>query len=333
MKKSLIALAVLASAAGAASAQSSVTVYGRVYLGMVKDTQGQSARLDAANGTSQVGFRGQEDLGGGLKATFDLRHRFSAESGNNDGTANARPFWQGSSKVGLAGGFGSVEVGRMLTAFRAPVDTVDPWVTTTVGSTASLATGYATDPRQPDGAGLGRADVITYTSPTFGGLSGALSYGPKTSAAVVPRTVGAKALISTWLQYANGPIYVGGGYEQNRADDDVAAIMASYDFGVAKLLGGYSQVDTVAITGSERENWSIGVIAPFGAAVLKAGYSRSEAERTEAKTTKAAIGAEYNLSKRTYLYTTFARNKGPAVTGVTGAPAKNAWDLGLSHSF
>src|SRR5688572_19055288 len=98
MKKSLIALAVLA-AAGAASAQSSVTVYGRVVAAVMK-TPGASARIDTTNGTSQLGFRGVEDLGGGLKATFDLRHRFATESGMNDGTVNGRPFWQGSSKVG-----------------------------------------------------------------------------------------------------------------------------------------------------------------------------------------------------------------------------------------
>src|SRR5215203_3308094 len=98
MKKSLVALAALA-VVGAASAQSSVTVYGRVVMGLMKDTNGQSARLDTINALNQLGFRGVEDLGGGMRATFDLRHRFSAESGGMDGTLNARPFWQGSSKV------------------------------------------------------------------------------------------------------------------------------------------------------------------------------------------------------------------------------------------
>lgn len=332
MKKSLVALAALA-VVGAASAQSSVTVYGRVTTGLIKDTNGQGARIDAANGTSQVGFRGVEDLGGGLKATFDLRHRFSAESGNNDGTLNARPFWQGWSKVGLAGGFGSVEIGRMLTALQGPVNASDPWGTETVGSVAVLPAGYVTDARQPDGGGLGRTDVITYSSPNFGGFSGAFSFGPKTSAAVTPRTVGAENLISLWLQYAAGPLLVGGGYEQNRADDDLTAVLASYDFGIAKLMAGYGTVDTAAVAGSNGRNWNLGLVAPVGAFTAKAGYSRVRAEGTGARTTKFSVGAEYNLSKRTYLFTTLARNRGAAFTGLAGAPARNAFDLGISHSF
>src|SRR5688572_21777251 len=225
MKKSLIALAVLA-AAGTASAQSSVTVYGRVVAALMKQP-GTSARIDTSNGTSQLGFRGVEDLGGGLKATFDLRHRFSVESGNNDGTLNARPFWQGSSKVGLAGGFGSVEIGRMLTALQGPINLSDPWGTETVGSTAVLASGYSADSRQADNGGLGRTDVVTYNSPNLGGFSGSFSIGPKRSNAAggALASTGVENLYSLWLQFANGPIFVGGGYEQNRSDDNVAAIL------------------------------------------------------------------------------------------------------------
>jgi len=331
MKKSLIALAVLA-AAGAASAQSSVTVYGRVVAAVMK-TPGTSARIDTTNGTSQLGFRGVEDLGGGLKATFDLRHRFATESGMNDGSSNGRPFWQGSSKVGLAGGFGSVEIGRMLTALQGPVNLSDPWGTETVGSTAVLASGYATDPRATsgtalDGAGLGRTDVITYNSPNLGGFSGSFSVGPKRSAAAGGAAIstGAENLYSLWLQFANGPIYVGGGYEQNRFDDNLTAILGSFDFGVAKVMGGYSQVDTVAIAGEKRKNWNLGVAAPLGAAVLKAGFANSEAEGTGTETRTLSLGAEYNLSKRTYLFTTASRSRTAGVTG-------SSFDVGISHSF
>lgn len=326
MKKSLVALAALA-VVGAASAQSSVTVYGRIAIGIVKDTNGQSARLDNSNGTNQLGFRGVEDLGGGLKATFDLRHRFSPESGSMDGTGNARPFWQGSTKVGLAGSFGSVEIGRMLTALQGPVSGSDVFSTETVGSVHNLPTGYATDFRGPDGSGLARSDVITYTSPNMGGFSGALSYGLKTSAMVTPRTVGAKSLISLWLSFANGPVYVAGGYERNRSDDNIAAILGSYNFGMAKVMAGYSTIDTVAIAGSKSKAFNVGVAAPFGATTLKAGYGQTKAEGTGLKTKKLGIGAEYALSKRTYLFTTYGRTK-PAVGSKI-----NGFDLGVSHSF
>ena len=109
MKKTLIALAAVA-ATGAAFAQSSVTLDGVVELGVVNPAGANTpTRLDAANGASQIRFRGTEDLGGGLKANFVLAQRLSLESGGNDGTANGRPTFQGESTVGLSGGFGSIE--------------------------------------------------------------------------------------------------------------------------------------------------------------------------------------------------------------------------------
>ncbi|WP_119156813.1 porin [Caldimonas tepidiphila] len=329
MKKSLIALAVLGAFAGAASAQSSVTVYGRVNLGLVKD-QGVSTRIDASNGANRLGFRGVEDLGNGLKGTFNIEHRFSPESGGQDGTNNGRVFWQGTAKLGLNhASLGTVEIGRMLTAFQAPINATDPWGTETVGSTAVLASGYATDARQPDGSGLGRTDVITYLSPKFAGLTLSGSVGPKRSAAAPanPQPAGAKNLYALWLGYELGPLAVGAGYEQNRSDDDVMAILASYNLGFAKVMGGFSQVDTVAIAGDERKNFNVGVSVPVGSLNLKAGFSRFEAEGTGAETDKLGVGAEYLLSKRTYVYTTYGRTN-PAV-GRTG----NAFDLGVNHNF
>jgi len=72
---------------------------------------------------------------------------------------------------------------------------------------------------------------------------------------------------------------------------------------------------------------NLGVSAPFGATTLKAAYGRTRAEGTGLRTTKVGIGAEYALSKRTYVFTDFARTK-PAV----GARV-NAFDVGISHSF
>lgn len=89
MKKSAFVFAVLA-ASGTAMAQSSMTLSGNITLVAVKET-GKSAKLDAANGASQIVFKGTEDLGGELQANFLLSQRFSPESGNNDGTLNQNP--------------------------------------------------------------------------------------------------------------------------------------------------------------------------------------------------------------------------------------------------
>jgi len=304
-----------------------VTLSGNINLGVVKN-KGSSAKLDAANGATQIKFSGTEDLGGGLKATFALAQRLSPESGNNDGTLNTRPTFQGESTVGLAGNFGAVKLGRQLTALQGPVNATDPWGTWTVGSTANLASGYTTDPvANTDGAGAGRTDAITYASPVFAGFSGAVSLGLKNSQALPGAAVQAKNLGSIWLSYANGPIMIGGGYEQNRRDDEVAAILGTYDLGVVKLGAGYSQVDTVAIAGEKRKNWNLMATAPLGAFTVKAGYNTTKAEGTEIKTKKMGIGGEYALSKRTYLYTTYGRTK------TDGVASTNGFDIGLNHSF
>ncbi|MDO9149615.1 MAG: porin [Hydrogenophaga sp.] len=355
MKKTLIALAAVA-VSSAAFAQSSVTIDGFVTLGVenadslavsagpttanptaapvgtVVKTNGTS-RLNAANGANQLRFRGTEDLGGGLKAHFTLAQRFSPESGSNDGTLNQRPTFQGESTVGLSGGFGGIKLGRALTALQGPVNATDPWGTWTVGSTAFLPANYVTDKNQLDGAGLGRTDGIFYNSPNFGGFTVAASLGLKAAAAPVIAAGGpnAKNLVSLWGSYANGPLMVGAGYEQNRQDDDITAILATYDFGAFKLGGGYGQVDLV--NGSESKNFNLMGAIPFGAVTLKAGYGQVKLETPTAidpKTTKVALGAEYRLSKRTYMYTTVARTK---VSTVVNSRSASGFDLGMSHSF
>ena len=101
MKKSLLALAVLGAFAGAASAQSSVTLYGKLDLGFAK-AAGSADKQVADGSRSRVGFRGVEDLGGGLKALFQFEHRFNPD----DGTVTNAAFWYGISTVGLGGSFG-----------------------------------------------------------------------------------------------------------------------------------------------------------------------------------------------------------------------------------
>lgn len=341
MKKTLIALAAVA-ATSAAFAQSSVTIDGFVTLGIenvdglkvntttgaVEKTSGVS-KLNAANGANQIRFRGTEDLGGGLKATFALAQRFSPESGLNDGTTNGRPTFQGESTVGLAGSFGSVRLGRALTALQGPVNATDPWGTWTVGSTAAFSSGYSTDKNQPDGAGLGRTDGIFYNSPSFNGFSVAATLGLKSAA--VTNANNAKNLISLWGSYASGPLMIGGGYEQNRQDDDVTAILGTYNFGAFTLGAGYGKVELV--NGTESKNFNLMAVVPLGAVTIKTGYAQTKLETAtpiDPKTTKFALGAEYRLSKRTYLYTTVARSK---VSTVVNSASGTGFDLGISHSF
>lgn len=333
MKKTLIALAAVA-ATSAAFAQSSVTIDGAVDLGYVKPIGSKDARLDATNGANQIRFLGTEDLGGGLKANFTLAQRFSPESGGNDGTKNTRPTFQGESTVGLSGGFGSVKLGRALTAFQGPVNMTDPWGTLQVGSSAVLTAGYTTDKENnTDGAGAGRTDAIFYSSPNFSGFSAAVSIGLKehTPSTVTPAaTAPSKNLTSLWASYASGPLYVGGGMEQNRQDDQVTAILATYNLGFMTVGAGYSNIDLKAAdsaTAFDRNAWNIMAVAPMGAFVIKAGYGVSKADASGAEATKKlGLGVDYMLSKRTKVYASFGSDS-------VKTTDKSGYDIGIRHTF
>ncbi|HEY1393019.1 MAG TPA: porin, partial [Methylibium sp.] len=130
MKKSLLALAVLSAFAGAASAQSSVTLYGRVDVALGK-APFDTAKQEANGSGSRVGLRGVEDLGGGLAAVFDIQHRFNAQNGAQTSTR----FWHGLSVVGLKGDFGQVLLGRnYTTSYTYGQVAADPWGGETVVS-------------------------------------------------------------------------------------------------------------------------------------------------------------------------------------------------------
>ncbi len=319
MKKTLVALAVIASAS-AAMAQSSVTIYGRVDAALVK-APGVGLHINAGNGTSRLGFRGVEDLGGGMRATFDLQHRFQVETGDLDGSAGTRPFWQGNSFVGLGGGWGDVHIGRRLTAYRNVDNIGDPWGTERVGSIG--ANTIVSDTRGTNGvggAGLARTDQIYYESPDMGGIKAAVSLGLKTGD-VNPVSTGASALFSTALWYGNGPLLVAFGYEKNRDKDTGITLGGTYDFGAAKLFAAYVSNDPAGAVASTK-NLQLGVTVPVGAATIKAGFIRIDPPGA-GTTNKLGLGMDYALSKRTKLFTNLGKPKGVSAS----------FDMGVQHNF
>lgn len=326
-----------------ASAQSNVTLSGQVDVGLINPIGADKVRIDqSANGANQIVFSGSEDLGAGLRATFRLAQRFSPESGLNDGTYGNRPTFQGESTVGLAGPFGTVRLGRALTALRGPVDNTDPWGTLQQASVAVVSTGYASSPDNQSvtyttgyvgaetrsGAGAGRIDGIHYVSPSFSGFTGALTYAPKSTQITGLTTTGDHQFTSLWLQYTGGPLVVGLGREENRAGDRITAGQLSYDLGVAKVGATYGVVDLTART-QDRKSFNLGVVAPMGPLAFKFGYGRSKEEGSEASLKKVGVGLDYALSKRTLVYTSYGRDSGTATAGST----RSGYDLGVRHTF
>lgn len=308
MKKSLLALAVLGAFAGAASAQSSVTLYGKLDLGFAK-AAGSADKQVADGSRSRVGFRGVEDLGGGLKALFQFEHRFNPDTGTVTNTA----FWHGLSTVGLGGSFGTVNLGRQYTAaFSLATDVIDPFGGYTVA-------GLRGESLTKSVARLRTDNSVRYDG-AFGGLKVAADIA-ETPAGGVDRPYSVAA------QYAAGPFMVAASYDNpTGANDNLATLGGSYTFGPAKVSLGIGRGDNDS---NVRVKQALaGVTVSVGAAgQVLAGYAQEEVGTADA-TKKVSLGYRHNLSKRTQLYTDVTR-----VNDLLSKTEKTGYDFGVIHTF
>lgn len=317
MKKSLLALAVLGAFAGAASAQSSVTVYGFVNLGVGKPIGTTDKQvLDGAG--SRLGFRGVEDLGGGLKALFGMEHRFDPDTGNQN---NATRFWQGYSTVGLSGPFGTVNLGRQYTpTFSLIQNQIDPFGGDNQG--ALRQTGLQIGP-----AKIRVADSIRYDF-SANGFNFAASIAE--SGATNPGGVPEDKPYAFALNYAAGPLFLGAGYENPAdADDNLWTIGGRYNFGFATFSAGYSKGKTDADL--TIKGWLVGVVVPLGGGDLKAGYAKNDLDSVVGDSTdltKWSVGYHYYMSKRTKVFGEYAKAGGDRAVG-----PKTGYNLGIQHNF
>ena len=325
MKKSLVALAVLA-VSGAAIAQSTVTLYGRADINITK-LKGSSAQITdgSANGpgASRLGVRGVEDLGGGLKAAFLVEAGFNMDANSGTGTL----LGSRNSYVDLIGGFGTIRAGRHLNNALLQTGTFSAF-----GTDYGLASG--SNILSIEGARYNNA--ISYISPVFSGMSVMLTTATKeantyeveslSTAGVSRAAVGAKkSPMSGRISYAAGPINAGLAYTKDgRAGPKALTQMgASYDFGVAKVLGAY---ETNANQVGGKSAYSFGLTAPLGAATLRATFGKDR-NGAAADVTQAAFGTDYALSKRTALYALYAQTK------ADGAASKTQVTFGVGHNF
>ncbi|MFZ2972383.1 MAG: porin [Ferribacterium limneticum] len=371
MQKKLIALAVAAVTSGAAFAQSNVTIYGNIDMGVMfrqgsngAVASGQSQYdLQSAASQSHIGFKGVEDLGNGLKALFDLQYRISPDT--NTGLATA-----GHQYVGLTGGFGTVVAGYLDGLRFGIYGKYSPFGNYSVASLTSMTTQY-------DRA----ANALAYISPSFSGFTVILATATNTQGAegglnasihssVNPSggNTGDDRLLSANLIYANGPLSIDLDYETTRAvgyDSDrlyVATAGASYDFGVVKVSGVYDVIkgDVNSFIGGnttngpafglaanqryDRRNWFIGASVPVGSKTKVMGLFGQVKDKTlsDADAWKVGVGARYALSKRTELYADFAHIKNdtygkytinPMGNGSGTSAGINGLAMGIKHSF
>ncbi len=356
MKKSVLALAVLSAFAGAASAESSVTVYGIVDAGIVAESGGAAGSVTkltsgVASG-SRLGFKGTEDLGGGLSALFLLENGFSVDTGalGQGGLLFGRQAY-----VGLKGDFGTVTFGRHYTPEYLTLAFADPFATGMAGDAANILPNSGNAASRMD-------NTIKYVSPTVSGFTGELAYG----FGEVAGDTGAGRQIGLAVGYANGPLNVRLGYH-NRNNDTATVkntdnakntlLAATYDFGMLKAHFAYG-VDkglnssplrntanpygsVAAPTAStDSSDVLVGLTIPFGANTVLVSYLRKDDKTAfNQDADQWAIGYRYALSKRTDLYAAYARINNKNGAGYTVGSAieagsgDKAFNLGIRHSF
>lgn len=313
MKKSLIALAVLA-ASGASFAQSSVTAYGLadIWFGSVRTDDGKGntltqTKLDSGGvNTSRWGLKGSEDLGGGLKANFVLEQGFNLDSGagNVAGQAFSRYAY-----VGFSGGFGEIKLGKTGTAYddvQGASDAVFDSALSPQTHVMLSAMNYTWNP----------ANTIYYQAPTFSGFSGAFSYslGENKTAAK-----DASSITSLNLTYGAGPVAAQFGYqvEKDQAfseDTKYTRLGGSYNFGVATAKLTYGKVVSVGhANGFDASEWQIGADVPVSPALtLSVSYAKSDDDNPagfyEESRKGWGLAGAYTLSKRTFVYAGYTTN-------------------------
>jgi predicted porin len=334
MKKSLLALAALSAFAGVASAQSSVTLFGIVDVNVrnVDNKAGDVTSLstDGIN-SSRLGFRGVEDLGGGLRAGFWVEGALQPDTGNAGGQT-----WQRRSTVSLLGGFGEVRLGRDYTPSFWNHTVFDVFGTNGVGSELNIFAKAS-----PTATTLVRANnTVGYFLPSLGGFYGQIQ------GAAGEGTPGNK-YAGGRIGYGAGPFNVAVAYGQTYQDgpmvDDEKEwnVGGSFAFSFLTVMGQYSESKYSSL---KNTGWTLGLSAAFGASTIKASYGETEFDNgsTTPKAKQIAIGYQYDLSKRTALYANAAQldnDAGLARTVAGGSPVSGTgfkstgYEVGLRHSF
>lgn len=335
MKKSVLALAVLGTFVGAAAAQSSVTLYGRLDTAVSYSDLEIGDEIFGMNGTgwnpiggSRWGLRGTEDLGGGLKVNFMLESGF----GGDTGAGNPAKLFDRQARVGLSSAtLGEIRLGRQDTLTR----------TTNLGFSDITAEGEITIVDTIAGVPLfqnfsSRVDnSVGYFSPSFGGLSVAAlvaageSTAPRQQGAMVSYSGGPLKLALTYEGFDGGPV-------SSSSYNEVLTVGGSYNFGFATLSLGYQSTDdfgtaTSYTPGTDHNAYAVGVMVPFGAFQFRAQYidSTVEAPAGDIDAEKFGLSLRYALSKRTTVYGVYQNRDSEGV----GNYAKDVFAVGIGHNF
>lgn len=351
MKKSLIALAVAgAFAAPAFAASSNVDISGHLHMSMDyldADTAAASGNWNVSSNASNIVFKGTEDLGGGMKAVWNVQTYFDAgATGNADGSfgGTANGVGSGNTYVGLNGGFGTVLLGKMEAPLKIVSRKVDLF-NEQIGDSRNLTAGAANEARPNN--------VIAYATPDMNGFNATVAYVTNLAAGAATDT--SVTALSMNAFYTNGPLLLGAGY-QNRdlgvagtQDETVWRLAAGYSFGDFKVVAFWQdESDSAGVAKADRNTWGLGGAYKMGPMTLKAQfYNRDDLGAAKNTGTDLwAVGLDYALSKRTTTYIAYASADNDSAASATAFggghgdnPATklggnpNGFSLGLIHNF
>ena len=316
MKKTLIALAAVA-ATGAAFAQSSVTLYGvadialgkanQAGVGLTNDKFQAISSSTLNNGTSRFGFRGVEDLGGGLKAGFNFEGGLSLANGA--GNLSGNQLFSRAANLSLMGGFGEIRAGRSLTpSFYS----VASWELTGTANYSAVASQF-----NYVNQGSRDSALVMYRSPSFSGLT--VDFGTVLKGNdVLPATAGDQSKFDLGVTYKAGPVVASLAYNKVSGAEKNFAIGGKYDLGAVAIAASYQD------PAGAKKGFTIGASAPMGPVTLTADIARATAG---GKSTDFVLEAKYALSKRTFAYGVYLRD------GVPTGKSTNGFAVGVRHNF
>ncbi|WP_169728599.1 porin [Comamonas composti] len=328
MNKKLCMAMLMATGMGGALAQSSVSIYGLIDMGLAQRYQSDALLLDSSyNATSVFGFRGSEDLGGGLRLNFQLEGGGFAPDTGAWTKGFDRQSW-----IGLSGGFGTVMMGRTTTPQNRIMSEYDLNNTAPASSPLKLL-GMAANAALVDAR---QSNQIQYASPKLGGFTARVAY------AMSEVSDGSKKnFLQLAANYKSGGLSLGAAFQPRALAGQLTAnnanhqggymLGAKYDFGPLEASAMYTRNEKK----TEGNGVGLGIAAPFGAWKLGAQYARITKMDNGAQGKGAAafeLFAKYTLSKRTYLYGTVggANEKARQFSKLS---EKNTFALGLVHRF
>ena len=364
MKRTLLALVAAAGAAAASAQSSSVTLFGVADVSVAyistKDKVGDSKSVyglaNGGNSSSRLGFRGEEDLGGGLKAGFWLEGGINVDDGGTGFKFDRR------STVSVMGNFGEVRLGRDLTPGYSKFISYDLFGQAGIGQFMGWGdwngNNQTTANNNNDANGIRSSNMISYYTPNFSGFTAGLGYGFDEKADTTNSKKG--RYVGGYVAYDNGPLSVALSYDEssaltlgsgatavNGADRNRLTLGGSYDLNVVKLNAILQQTKDDVPGGSERKvnAYMLGASAPVGAGEVKLQYALYDQKAIDSKAHQISLGYVHNLSKRTAVYGTVAymdnkdasklnlSARGLGAIDARAGDSQTGYQVGIRHAF